>query len=1238
LTEVVEVILPGGLTGPQGEMGFPGPVGPEGDVGPMGPMGPRGPQGIPGAGGGVPGPPGPDSGRYFDNFAGIIGSHIDPGIMGVITMGYYSPGDFGGAIYKRVASDPGPGGVQSADGAWWANGEYIFTPQMFGAKGDGSFDDWPALKQAVSMRMGNSKLPTYPKGPTIYFPPAKYRLLSCFNGIRVKAQTHFIGDAAGMSNATQGAELVFPPDAPGIVFEYWDTLDDIYYPGTNTGSSFGSSVRYLTLTGGFGNNREAHGIRAQCAITLDHILVGSFGGDGIHVWAGVNDGDGTRRGNVNVVRMNSIRSGSNAMNGIFIEGADSQAGGGQFIDCSSNGRYGIYEGSFIGNFWGSLHFDSNGIANVAQNRANRSSVVYYEGITYGAVATASEVDFVTVTPGTNTSVWRQWGTGPKHPQHPNWLANQPVGTYFAGGPIYSANSVPNLFLNTYIESNQNFSFIGDQTLNIGGYGGSIGAVTGKFTSRVGFQVLGSTIGVNIGGNDINGDVLNWGYMPNGAPAYRFHYKGGNWRIDYANADSLVAMALTGHATTTLFGTMEYQPYKVQFNQVAIGQRRHTGAAAAPTTGVWAQGDIVWNQSAVAGGKVGWVCTTGGAFGATWATGTNYIRGTYITTAASKKYKLEIDPAAPLGPFLSKAGCEPVHTTGEVVVPLPGGDGYKWKHLLNPPDVDLWTIGNSYTVGTIVRATAFSPVAGQYSRNYYYECVGVGLGPVSTVPSHQTSLGIASKYYPDGYSWRYITASGVDTPWVNGNDYFINQNVRTFAGRSYRCDVDPSEAITMPGDDLLPVPARNEPIHTAGLVIGADGYGWTFLSNSGGTPWVEDTDYVLNAVVINSVGLSYRLTTDPVPPPDPRLSRFEPEHLSGTVDNGDGYAWLFLSPGATVVMPWAEGVDYINGGHVIASNGRHYQVTLDPPKVSEAVPALSTVEPTHTNIHYILAAIADKPNALSTVEPVHLSGAVTGADGYQWTYQATSTALDWVTGTNYAINDLRKASNGHDYKVTIDPVMLSTTKPTHTSGKVTGADGYAWTVWINPNTTVLWTSGASYTAATLVKNDTGFFYTCTVAGPGAASVKPDHFSGSVTGEDGYTWAAKAKPVFEWISGTNYAVGTSVTCAPVYSAGADGYKWAYVSNPVNLVPIPIRWAPYNDYAKGAKIITALGDYYQCEVDPPAIAAVGAAAPASVVEPSHAIGDGGGVIPTETDGHAWKYVGNTTPVFKPFGAIDP
>ena len=47
-------------------------------------------------------------------------------------------------------------------------------------------------------------------------------------------------------------------------------------------------------------------------------------------------------------------------------------------------------------------------------------------------------------------------------------------------------------------------------------------------------------------------------------------------------------------------------------------RQVTYGSAAPTTGAHAQGEIVFNTGATAGGFAGWICTTGGTPG-TWKT-------------------------------------------------------------------------------------------------------------------------------------------------------------------------------------------------------------------------------------------------------------------------------------------------------------------------------------------------------------------------------------------------------------------------------------------------------------------------------------------------------------------------------------------------------------------------------------------------------------------------------------------
>lgn len=72
-------------------------------------------------------------------------------------------------------------------------------------------------------------------------------------------------------------------------------------------------------------------------------------------------------------------------------------------------------------------------------------------------------------------------------------------------------------------------------------------------------------------------------------------------------------ALTSGAKgATVTGTV----VKQERNNVRKYGRQCEFGTAAPTTGTWQQQDIVWNTNVAAGGKVGWVCVTGGSPG-TW---------------------------------------------------------------------------------------------------------------------------------------------------------------------------------------------------------------------------------------------------------------------------------------------------------------------------------------------------------------------------------------------------------------------------------------------------------------------------------------------------------------------------------------------------------------------------------------------------------------------------------------------
>ncbi|WP_343717205.1 hypothetical protein [Inquilinus sp.] len=89
--------------------------------------------------------------HFFETRAAAAAATIPLTIGVILTGGYATAGDGGGATYKRVASEPGHAGkFQSAGGAWWELSETDVDVRAFGAKGDGVADDVQAFRDALS--------------------------------------------------------------------------------------------------------------------------------------------------------------------------------------------------------------------------------------------------------------------------------------------------------------------------------------------------------------------------------------------------------------------------------------------------------------------------------------------------------------------------------------------------------------------------------------------------------------------------------------------------------------------------------------------------------------------------------------------------------------------------------------------------------------------------------------------------------------------------------------------------------------------------------------------------------------------------------------------------------------------------------------------------------------------------------------------------------------------------------
>lgn len=106
----------------------------------------------------------------------------------------------------------------------------------------------------------------------------------------------------------------------------------------------------------------------------------------------------------------------------------------------------------------------------------------------------------------------------------------------------------------------------------------------------------------------------------------FHYAGGLWfNTDHTNSKIIEAFSDGGFAATaTHAGGAGHKFFPRGINigndttttsYTASKYRRHLYGSAAPASGPWSQGDIVWNSAPTAGGTLGWVCVSSGSPGA-----------------------------------------------------------------------------------------------------------------------------------------------------------------------------------------------------------------------------------------------------------------------------------------------------------------------------------------------------------------------------------------------------------------------------------------------------------------------------------------------------------------------------------------------------------------------------------------------------------------------------------------------
>lgn len=560
----------------------------------------------------------------FSTRAAAIAATIAGGVTELRTSGYAAADDGGGATFIKVGSQPShPGKLQSTDGAWW---EMVFQDgsvnvKQFGAKGDNTTDDWQAFADAQTflgakaVQVGTN----WPGTGELRVPVGKFRLSQRLD-LKAGGAIALVGSSGG-GYSWIGSYLVFDASVAGIVVQAVNTTGDTV-TGTLTTSGTGSRIENLGLIS-LGGTGAYDGIRLRTQANIRNVLVQGFPRDGVHIEAAAGSG-GAIEGNANLWRVEGLTVTFNKRHGFFTDSADANAGVAVGINATHNGRWGIYDSSFLGNTYLGCHAATNGVLGTAETpNATETSAVSYGGNRY-CVVIGQETAASTTTPGTNDLVWSLMGAGGTHSTIPAWVSG---GTYVSGGPYASDDpNAANLFIGCYSESDQGQAQLAAPASVLGGLhaagftsGSSVTLSARKVSARDTVAPGGATLEAILGGSQENGDLLRFEHSTQFS-GIRLRQVGANIRWDRANGDSTVSFTITGPNTALTFGRSAIVPDAFVSDKVFLGSgdaaRNVSSAAAAPTSGAYARGDIVYNNAPSASGKVGWVCVTAGTPG-TW---------------------------------------------------------------------------------------------------------------------------------------------------------------------------------------------------------------------------------------------------------------------------------------------------------------------------------------------------------------------------------------------------------------------------------------------------------------------------------------------------------------------------------------------------------------------------------------------------------------------------------------------
>lgn len=431
----------------------------------------------------------------------------------------------------------------------------VVSVKDFGAVGDGVTDDLAAFRAAIASQ---SDPTNSSRGGTIFIPRGKYYLSDT---LEISSRITLQGAGNGPNfDGTFGAPvaLIFPVNKTGIrIYSSFDT------PVTGTTGMYSElrdfQVRRTDYAGsGTAPAGTGYGVYSTATIYAENVRVMGFSQDG---WYIHGNGAGLT-GNSNLSQLLKCDSFGNRGYGIRFNGSDANACLIQNCDATSNGLAGFQDESFLGNTYVACHGAGNNVLNSPPFVDYRSTNINARNVYLGCYSEG----------GTNNII------------APSVVLGGVLGASASAGSTAS----PPLILGT------------------NSYGAPINHVNeSSATNRPYFQA---------GGQDASNTVFQFGKTD--STFYRVDYYAGGtdpwFRFLLNNSVAPISFpnSATMRAAGPLVGGLFYGD---PFNNYA-----HSYASAAPASGTWVRGDIVYSNTPSASGFIGWVCVASGTPG-TWKT-------------------------------------------------------------------------------------------------------------------------------------------------------------------------------------------------------------------------------------------------------------------------------------------------------------------------------------------------------------------------------------------------------------------------------------------------------------------------------------------------------------------------------------------------------------------------------------------------------------------------------------------